>query len=272
MPEWPEVENWRKMLNERVCGWHITAVTVQRASAVNEPEETFSRELAGRQIAIVERRGRNLVFHLDDGNRLLLRPAAGTRLYIGQEAPAKEQDFQVILGFENGTRLFFGGLKPGSLNRLTAKQVLEELKALGPEPLDARLTPEVFRERLAARRGKLKNALTGQQVVAGIGPRYGDEICFAACVHPETPVSRLSAEDIGRLYDAMRQVLTEAADKGGFPDKPLFDNDPHSGGYYEARKVFEREGEPCAVCGTKIEKGEASGRKTYFCPHCQRKD
>jgi len=272
MPEWPEAEHLRKVLNERGCGRNIVSAAVLRPGAVNEPEEKFRRELVGRQIAIVERRGHHLIFHLDDGNRLLLRLSAGTRLFCGREAPEGQRNFQVIIEFADESRLFFGGLKAGGLSRLTAKQVLEELKELGPEPLDARLSPDVFLERLSASRGMLKTALTGQKVVAGIGSRYGDEICYDARIHPGKLVARLSPDEIGRLYASMRQVLAEAAAAGGLEDKPLFENDRHTGGYREIRKVADREGEPCPRCGTKIAKGEVAGRKSHFCPKCQRKD
>jgi len=272
MPEWPEAEHLRKVLNERVCGRNIVSVAVMYPGAVNEPEEKFRRELVGRQIAIVERRGQHLIFHLDDGNRLLLRLAPGTRLYCGLKEPEGRRAYQAVIGFTDESRLLFGGLKPGGLSRMTAKQVLEELKKLGPEPFDARLTPDVFRERLSSRRGMLKSALTGQKVVAGIGSRYGDEICFDARIHPGKQVSRLSPDEIGRLYASMRQVLAEAAAAGGLGDKPLFENDRHTGGYREMRKVADREGEPCPSCGTKIAKGEVAGRITHFCPKCQRKD
>jgi formamidopyrimidine-DNA glycosylase len=272
MPEWPEMETYRKLLNERICGLKISSVVVNRANAVNEPEEHFRRELPGRQIPIVERRGKHLIFHLDDGNRLLLSLTPGGWLYFGQEVPGKDQDYQVILDFENGNRLYFGGLKPGNLQRLTSKQVMEELKSLGPEPFDPRLTEEAFRKRLASRKGKLKTTLTDQKLVAGIGNCCSDEICFEAMIHPEMPVPRLSSEQVGRLYASMHKVLSEATARGGLMDKPFYTSDRHTGGFHETRKVYDREGEPCVQCGTKIEKGEVSGRRTFFCPRCQRKD
>ncbi len=272
MPEWPEMETYRKMLNERLCGLKIASVQVNRAKTINEPEEVFRRELTGRQILFVERRGKQLIFHLDDGNRLLLHLMLGGWLFYGEEGPKKDGEFQVILGLNNGNRLFFGGLRLGYLHRLPAKQVIEQLKLLGPEPFDPRLTPEVFRKRLSARRGKLKPALTDQKLVAGIGNCYSDEICYDAMIHPETPIPAMKPEDMDRLYASMHKVLSEAADKGGYMDRPLFANDRFTGGYDDACRVYDREGEPCARCGTKLEKGEVSGRKMFFCPRCQRKD
>ncbi|MBW5448175.1 endonuclease VIII [Cohnella sp. CFH 77786] len=270
MPEWPEMETYRKLLNERLCGQIITRVAVNRAKSVNEPEDTFRAALTGRRILFVERKGKQLILHLDDGNRLLLHLMLGGWLAYGAEGPKEDGEFQVILGFAGGENLYFGGLRLGYLHRLSAKQVLEQLKELGPDPFDPRLTPETFYGRLSARRGKLKPALTDQKLVSGIGNCYSDEICFESGIHPETPVPSLDREASDRLFASMRRVLEEAAEYGGYMDRPLTPDDKLTGGFDPRCRVYDREGEPCVRCGTKVVKGEISGRKAFYCPHCQR--
>lgn len=270
MPEWPEMENYRKLLNDRISGRTITSVTVNRARTINEPEDAFIGSLTGTRILFVERRGKQLIFHLDDGYRLLLHLMLGGWLACGAEGPKKDEAFQVILGFDNGDHLYFGGLRLGYLHRLSAKQTIERLKDLGPDPFDPRLTPEMFRTRLAARRGKLKAVLTDQKLVAGIGNCYSDEICFDAHLHPAAAVPSLNEEAIGRLYASMRNVLSDAALHGGYMDKPLTQDDKLTGGYDKLCRVYDRENQPCVRCRTPIVKGELSGRKMFYCPHCQR--
>lgn len=270
MPEWPEMETYRKLLGERLAGQKIVSVAVNRDKSVNEPEEEFRRALTDRRILFVERRGKQLIFHLDDGFRLVLHLMLGGWMAYGVDGPKEDNEFQVILGFENGNRLFFGGLRLGYLHRLSAKQVNEQLRSLGPDPFDPRLTPESFRDRLKPRRGKLKSALTDQKFLAGIGNCYSDEICFDACIHPETPIPSLDREATDRLFASMRKVLAEAAEYGGYMDRPLTPEDTLTGGFDERCRVYDREGEPCVRCGTDIEKGETSGRKMFYCPHCQK--
>jgi formamidopyrimidine-DNA glycosylase len=194
----------------------------------------------------------------------------GGWLAYGEEGPKEDSEFQVIIGLDDGNNLYFGGLRLGYLHRLTAKAVNEELKHLGPDPMDPRLTPEAFKKRLKTRRGKLKSALTDQKLVSGIGNCYSDEICFDAEIHPETPVPSLNEEACDRLYASMRKVLAEAAAGGGYMERPLSPDDDLTGGFDEKCRVYDREGEPCDRCGTPIEKGESSGRKMFYCPHCQR--
>lgn len=270
MPEWPEMETYRLLLNERLCGSQMTSIAVHRPKSVNEPAQTFEENLLQRQVLFVERRGKYLNFHLDDGNRLLLHLMLGGWLAYGVEGPKPDEKFEVILGFDSGNRLYFGGLRLGYLHRLSAKQVKEVWQPLGPEPFDPRLTSEQFTERLKKSRSKLKTALTNQKMVAGIGNCYSDEICFDAAIHPATPIQTLDTAACARLYASMHQVLQTAVEHGGYMDRPLAEDDKLTGGYNDRCLVYDRGGEPCVRCETPIEKSELSGRKMFYCPNCQR--
>ncbi len=270
MPEWPEMETYRTLLNERLCGSKITNVVVGRAKTVNEPAEMFCQQLLNRSILYVERRGKFLNFHLDDGNRLLLHLMLGGWLAYGPEGPKPDDKFEVIVAFDTGSNLYFGGLKLGYLHRLSAKQVKDKWKDLGPEPLDPWLTPDRFYTRLKSFRSKLKPVLTNQKLTAGIGNCYSDEICFDAGVHPATAIAALDRETSDRVHASMHKVLQEAFASGGYMDHPLTADDKLTGGYDDKCRVYDRGGEPCVRCGTPIEKDELSGRKMFYCPHCQR--
>lgn len=270
MPEWPEMETYRNLLNERICGRKIASVIVNRDKTVNEPPAQFAETLVHREILFVERRAKYLLFHLDDGNRLLLHLMLGGWLAYGSEAPQPDRAFQVIIEFDDGNRLFFGGLRLGYLHRLSAKAAKTQLQDLGPDPFDGWLTPERFHARLTKGRAKLKSALIAQDRISGIGNCYSDEICFEAGLHPFTPVSSLDRSETARLYAAMTRVLNEALAHGGYMDRPLDANDRLTGGYGVMLRVYDREGEPCVRCGTPITKEELSSRKTYFCHRCQR--
>ena len=270
MPEWPEMENYRKLLSERLSGSKMTRVVVNRAKSVNEPVEIFCQSLLDRSMLFIERRGKFLNFHLDDGNRLLLHLMLGGWLAYGPQGPKPDDQFEVILGFDSGNNLYFGGLRLGYLHRLSAKQVKEKWQDLGPEPLDPRLTEERFRQRLQASRSKLKSALTNQKLVAGIGNCYSDEICFDACLHPAAAIPALDEEASGRLYVSMHKVLGDAYANGGYMDRPFSPDDTLTGGYDDKCRVYDRGGEPCVRCGAPIEQGELSGRKMFHCPNCQR--
>ncbi|MFD0670258.1 bifunctional DNA-formamidopyrimidine glycosylase/DNA-(apurinic or apyrimidinic site) lyase [Cohnella sp. GCM10027633] len=269
MPEWPEMEHYRTQLSSLVSGKKITGAVVNREATVNEPAEQFIASLATRTILFVERRGKHLLFHLDDGNRLVLHLMLGGWIFYGERAPKDDDHYQVIVRLADGNSLYFGGLRLGFLHRMTAKAALEQMKQLGPEPFDARLTPEAFRKRLSGKRGRLKSTLTDQKFIAGIGNCYSDEICFAAKLHPATACSDLNEEQAGRLYEAMKTVLLAAKEAGGYMEQPLTADDAVTGGYNDRCLVYDRGGEPCGECGHEIKHETLSGRKMFYCPHCQ---
>ncbi len=141
MPEWPEMETYRKMLTGTVAGQTIQAVEVAREKTVNIPAEQFKQELAGRTIWFVERRGKYILFHLDNGKRLLLHLMLGGLMYYGTEDDKPDRTTQVTFQFDKG-HLYFIGLRLGFLHYLSVKEVEERIGDLGLDPFDKRLTLE----------------------------------------------------------------------------------------------------------------------------------
>ncbi|THF74583.1 Fpg/Nei family DNA glycosylase [Cohnella fermenti] len=253
MSDWPEIDAYRRQLSPLLCGLAIREVEVGREQAINEPIDEFASHLNGRKVLFVERRGRQLLLHLDDGNRVLFALPPGGWLHLGPSAPEGERA-QIALSFEDGETLFAGGPRAVACHRLSAKSVNEMWRGLGPDPFDARLTEEAFVKRLSARRGKLKATLVDQKLVSGIGGAYADEICFEAEVLPAAPIPELADETKRRIYRSMRKVLEEAAaDPAGFPFR-----------------VHGREGEACPRCGGTIRQEALSSKKMTFCPSCQK--
>lgn len=268
MPEWPEMENYRKLLLDKLNGARILGTEVTREKSINVAPDLFERELTGAVVWFVEHRGKYLIIHLDSGKRLVLHLMLGGLLYFGPDDERPDRTVQVTIRLTSGN-LYFIGLRLGYLHLLTAKETNAVMAELGPEPFDKRLDAEAFRARFAGKRGKLKPAFTDQAVIAGIGNCYADEICFTAGVHPAVPIPKISPESWQRLYTAMRTVLEQATEAGGYMEMPLYKDDGVTGGYNDRCLVYDRGGEPCPRCGTPIVQTEAAGRKLFFCPVCQ---
>ncbi|SFI32358.1 DNA-(apurinic or apyrimidinic site) lyase [Paenibacillus sp. UNC496MF] len=278
MPEYPEMEHYRRLLAERIAGQPITKVDVTRPKSINVPVETFERELLGRTVWFVERRGKMLLFHLDNGKRLLLHLMLGGliryeshTLLTPEGLPPERPDrsVQVTLGFPAGD-LCFIGLRLGYLHLLTVKETLARLADLGPEPFDPRLTPDAFKARFKGKRGSFKTAFVDQHVIAGIGNCYADEIAFEAQVRPDAKLADIEPASWERLYGAMHAVLNDAVAKGGYMELPLTEGDTVTGGYNDHCRVYDRGGEACPRCGSEIVQTELNSRKLFFCPSCQK--
>ncbi|MBY0009841.1 Fpg/Nei family DNA glycosylase [Paenibacillus typhae] len=268
MPELPEMENYRRLLSQHLINVPITGVTVNREKTINIEAEAFKNALLGARIVFVERRAKHILFHLNDGRRLLLHLMLGGLLYYGTEEERPDRTTQVELAFGDKI-LYFMGLRLGYLHLLSVKESEAAMGKLGPELLDRRMTPERFAALLKGRRGALKSLLVNQQVMAGIGNCYADEIAFEARLLPSVLVQNLSPEAVKRLFDSVRKVLTEATDIGGYMEMPFMAGDTVTGSYNDQCKVYDREGEPCLRGGGNIVKVELSGRKVFYCPDCQ---
>lgn len=268
MPELPEMENYRKLLSQQIINVPITGVTVNREKTINMEAAEFTNALIGARVVFVERRAKHILFHLHDGRRLLLHLMLGGLLFYGTEEERPDRTTQVELAF-GGQILYFMGLRLGYLHLLSVKEAEAAMGKLGPEPLDRRMTLERFTTLVKGRRGALKSMLVNQQVIAGIGNCYADEIAYEAKLLPSALVQNLTEDSVTRLYDAIRKVLTDATEIGGYMEMPFMTGDTVTGTYNDRCLVYDREGEPCLRGGGTIIKTELSGRKVFYCPDCQ---
>ena len=268
MPELPEMETYRRLLHEQICGAVITSTAIQREKTINLPPAQFGQLLQNNRLTLIERRGKHLLFHLQSGHVLLLHLMLGGFLYLGTAEDKLARTAQVTV-FLGERVLYFHGLRLGYLHLLTPDQIDEKLAPLGPEPLNREFTLTHFEKLLEEKRGVLKAAMVDQQWIAGIGNCYSDEICFHARILPTRRIPELTAPERSTLYHSIQEVLAEAIRFGGYMEQPLYRTDELTGGFDERCQVYDRGGEPCLRCGQPLTKDELSSRKVFFCTHCQ---
>lgn len=269
MPELPEMETYRRLLSERVVGKPITDIEVNREKTINVPPKQFVEELKGKTVTAIGRRAKHLIFELSSGKSLLLHLMLGGWMYFGNDEDNPDRTKQVILSFGE-QRLYFIGLRLGFLHLYNAKELASELSDLGPEPLDPGFTYERFQEIFSNRKGMVKTTFVNQEVIAGIGNCYSDEICFEAGIKPMRKFTELESSEFQALFNGMKTVFHRAIEAGGYMDNPLFKNDQKTGGYDKQCLVYDREGEPCIRCQSILVKEMVSSRKMFYCPNCQR--
>lgn len=268
MPEMPEMENYRKLISDQILNIPITNVKVNREKSINIEGDMFISELLNTRVIFVERRGKYLNFHLNNGRRLLVHLMLGGLLYMGTSEDLPQRNTQVEISFGEVT-LYFIGLRLGYVHLLSAKEVEQVLGQLGPEVTDRRMDSNRFASIVKGRRGSLKSLLVNQNIIAGIGNRYSDEIAYDAGLLPSVKVQDLGPEAIERLYTSTKSILSKAVEAGGYIDMPVMKDDTHTGSYISEFKVHDREGEPCGTCAGLVVKVELNGRKTFYCPTCQ---
>jgi formamidopyrimidine-DNA glycosylase len=267
MPELPEMETYRILLNHNIINKTITDVEINREKSINKHVQNFISHVQGKTITQVKRRAKHLIFELNTGQNLLLHLMLGGWMFLGNDRNSPARTKQVILSFGD-LKLYFIGLRLGYLHLLSNSELEEKLADLGPDPFELR--EEDFDKMINKKKGALKPILVDQKFIAGIGNCYSDEICYEAKLNPLTKAKDLTEKQIKSLYDAIKPILKNAIELGGYMDNPMYEGDKKTGGYNENRLVYERKGKNCFRCGTKIEKIESSTIKSFYCPKCQR--
>lgn len=272
MPELPEVETIRRQLAPRLTGRSLIAGDAH-------PSEKFAPALdaIGATVTAVRRRGKYLIFDLDDGEELiahlgmtgsfLIAPAAG------EDPVCADHDAWVraVWRLDDGTDFVFRDVRRFGRLRVVAAgdhDDIPTLRDMGPEPLDDGFTGAVLHSRLAGSRRAIKTQLLSQKPVAGVGNIYADEALFIARIHPET--KRIGRERADRLADAIVTVLQAGVDNGGTTLRDYVDADGDQGRNQHTLLAYGRGGEPCVACGTPLRTRTIDARTSTFCTQCQR--
>jgi len=279
MPELPEVETIKQELKQNIIGKKIAKVEVRLPKIINVSKKEFGKRLVGAVIKNVERRAKVLIIELSNGHSLLVHlKLTGQLIYtesgIESLEPRIKKYTYIIFSFTDRSILLFNDLRQfGYIKIYPTKEIcnLPLLKKFGPEPLDKNFTFEIFRNLLSKRkRSKIKPLLMDQNFIAGIGNAYSDEILFHARVRPQRAVSTLNDQEIKKIFDGIKKILSKATIYKGTSVDTYVDIFGKKGEFAPFLKVYGRGGKPCIKCKTKIKELKISGRTAHFCPKCQK--
>ncbi len=263
MPELPEVETIRRQLLPVVGGR-----SVLDAGAFPSGKFTPATEVVGATIEDINRRGKFLLFVLDDDRELIVHLGMTGQLIpnVDLDDPYLRAwwrfDDESTLGFRDVRR--FGRIRVAEHGRYEGA-----LATLGPEPFDPAFTPESLYAALRKSRRHVKTQLLSQKPVAGVGNIYADEACFQAGVHPAArTVTKAKAE---ALHEAIVNVLTQGVNNGGTTLRDYVNAEGDEGENQHHLDCYGRHGQPCVRCGTELRKSVLDARTTSHCPSCQRR-
>ncbi|GAB2521113.1 Fpg/Nei family DNA glycosylase [Microbacterium petrolearium] len=271
MPEMPEVEGLVRFLRERAAGLRVAKAQVAQIAALKTFDPPITA-LVGATVTGAERHGKFVDLALGDGLHLVFHLAKAGWLRWSDQLPATvikpgRSPIALRVGFDDGSG--FDLTEAGTKKSLAVYVVrhpadVPGIARLGPDPLDDAFTEDAFARTLAGRRTQIKGLLRDQSVIAGVGNAYSDEILHAARMSPYAIAATLGADDVSRLYAAMRTVLTEAvAAASGKPPAELKD------AKRRGMAVHARAGQACPVCGDTVRSVFFADRSLEYCPTCQ---
>lgn len=275
MPELPEVEHVVRALRRAVLGRRIVAAEIKLPRLlVDTSPASFKRKLRGARIDAINRRGKYILIELDTQHVLLVHlRMTGKFLCVGPEQSLPPYP-HIVFYLDDDRRLVFCDMRQFGRMRLLPVQnlsALPQIEALAPEPLTDDFSSDHFLATLSKSRRSLKQLLLDQTKILGLGNIYASEALFLARINPVKEAHRLSKPRALRLHQAIRDILQEAIDAGSTLRIDLSDgNGSYFGTTERFWRVYERAGEPCVNCGTRIRRIVQGGRSTYYCLKCQR--
>ena len=272
MPELPEVETVRRGLERLVVGQTIDQVQVRYAKMIGTGVDSFVHDLPGQTIEKIGRRGKYLLFYLTGGVLVSHLRMEGKYLFYADAVPERKHAHVFFEMTDGGTLVYEDVRKFGTMELLKKDQLEAYFTArkLGPEPTETDFLLSPFVVALSRSKKPIKPYLLEQTLVVGLGNIYVDEALWRARIHPARPADSLKPAEVKRLREQIIEVLQHGIEKRGSTIRTYRNALGEDGTMQDFLQVYGKTGQPCARCGSPIERIKLGGRGTHLCPHCQK--
>jgi formamidopyrimidine-DNA glycosylase len=282
MPELPEVETVVRGLRATLIGRTFARVQTYAPAASllvspSLPGGGLEKNLPGRAVLAVDRRGKNILMRLSGDVTLWVHlKMTGRFLYVQSSEPLDKHDL-VVFDFGpdktvDGCHLRFNDYRRFGRLRLFPDQELDNqpgLAELGPEPLE--ISAEDFVALCRKRNRMIKAALLDQRFLAGVGNIYADEALYASRLHPQRLTKSISQTKLFELHGHIQRLLRHAIRLLGTSVRTYSSVNGAPGGFQKKLLAYDREGQPCRRCGAQIVREKIGSRSAHYCPRCQKR-
>ncbi|MCR4951712.1 MAG: bifunctional DNA-formamidopyrimidine glycosylase/DNA-(apurinic or apyrimidinic site) lyase [Solobacterium sp.] len=268
MPELPEVETVVRTLERMISGRTIIHAEVRYPKMIEMDPEAFVRKMEGQTFRIFSRRGKYLLFGMDDCILCVHLRMEG-KFFVSEPELPRNRHMHVIFDLDDGRQLRYQDTRKFGRMEILEKNIdLCAFHGLGPEPFQDAFTPKYIHDWRKRHSTALKTMMLDQSFVAGVGNIYADEILFACRLRPGRSCKRITKADEEAIVRHTRRILNEAIRAGGTTIRSytsslgvtgLFQND-----------CFVHEKKICRVCGSEIRMKRIGRRSSYYCPVCQK--
>ncbi len=273
MPELPEVETVCRSLRPHLLGRTIERIDV-REGRLRVPVDRQRVEcLAGKRIEAVDRVAKYILLHLTGATVWLFHLGmSGKLICAASNIPSQKHD-HIVVDLDDGGQLRYHDPRRFGLAIVTHQEelsALSQLRRLGVDPFDEALNGDfLFRFTRASER-RIRDLLLDQQIVAGLGNIYANEVLAMARVKPTTRAWRLTRKQVAKIAAAIPELLHDAIQWCGTSFSDYRDADDKSGEFQNHLRVYDRQGEPCRMCPGTIKRVAIGNRSAFYCPTCQK--
>lgn len=274
MPELPEVETVRRVLEPQVKSLRISDVTVNRTEVIAYPTaEIFCEKIRNQAISAMDRRGKFLIILLESGDKIILHLRMTGCLLVTMQDYPQEKHTHIVFHLSDGNELRFSDIRRFGrfwYIRNHEADTYSGISKLGLEPFDQNLSAGYLESRFGRRKKTIKECLLDQSVVAGIGNIYSDEILFRAKICPLRPANSLSGCEWERLSAVIPECMAFFTSKNAITSEEYLETKGQDYRNTPFLQVYGHGGEACPVCGEKLCRTVIGGRSSVYCPECQR--
>ncbi|RUT50552.1 bifunctional DNA-formamidopyrimidine glycosylase/DNA-(apurinic or apyrimidinic site) lyase [Campylobacter fetus] len=275
MPEMPEVETIRRIIEPQIAGQKVMSVIVNHPQIIGHPSAAeFVKLLSGQTFQNMSRRGKFLTVHFENGDSIVVHLRMTGQFLVTLPDYEEEKHTHLILNLSGGNQIRyidvrrfgrFWYLKKDENDTVTGQD------KLGVEPLDDTLTAGYLKAKLEKRKKAIKEMLHDQSIVAGIGNIYSDEILSAAGIYPEEKCADLTDGDWEILAEKIKEIIAWGINTNEMTPEEYLTGKGKEYSNIPNLRVYGREGLSCRKCGSTIERIVIGGRSSCYCPKCQKK-
>jgi formamidopyrimidine-DNA glycosylase len=273
MPELPEVETVCRSLRPHLLGRTISRVRVLEPRLRLPVDEKKLRSLAGKRIDAISRVGKYILFGLSGNAVWLFHLGMSWKLICVEANVARQKHDHIIVELDDGAELRYHDPRRFGLSLVANQcelQELPQLRHVGLDPFDPGLNGEyLFRFTRSSER-RIRDLLLDQQIIAGLGNIYANEILSIAGIKPTARAHRLTRKQVAAIAATIPKLLSDAIRWCGTSFSDYRDADDKSGEFQNHLRVYDRHGEKCRACPSTIKRVAIGNRSAFYCPTCQK--
>lgn len=269
MPELPEVETVKETLKKSIKGCIIKNVDIYYDKIIEYPSVSeFKKEIVNQRINDIERRGKWLLFKLDD-YYLLSHLRMEGRYYLKHDEEIGKHE-HIVFNFDGFNLRYVDTRKFGRMYLLPIKDAfnMKPLNELGLEPWDKKLDINYLKDKYKSKKLPIKTVLLDQSIITGIGNIYDDEVLFMSHINPYKKACELCDKELMSIIDNTKIVLEKAIKLGGTTIKSYESSEGVHGRFQNELLIHGKD--KCPICNKDVSKARINGRGTYYCEECQK--
>ena len=272
MPELPEVETVRRILEKRYVGKKIIDVDILYPKMIHSPIEEFKANIEGQTITSISRKGKYLFINFSNEYSLISHLRMEGKYVLREKNEELSKYTKVVFYLDDSTLLCYEDMRCFGIMYLVKTSDIfqnKEVKKLGPEPFEIKDGSYLF-EKYQKSSKEIKTCLLDQEIMSGLGNIYCDEVLFLCKINPFRKASSITLEECQNILDYSIKVLNKAISLGGSTVSSYHPEKGIDGKFQNELNVYGKVNLHCPVCGSILRKDKISGRGTTYCPICQK--